>query len=197
MPVGAIAIMSVQRTMNNGIWAGFSIGMGAALGDFIYAGIASLGITFLKDFLLANRLWLALGGGVFLVIMGYKIYVSDTVKQYRAKKSLSKKKMANDFVSSFVLALTNPVTILGFTGFFASFGVITEKTSHFHILMLLVGIFVGATAWWFGISLTVNKLKDKISLKTLVKINRVAGILLLVLGIVLIVSMFVFKKNLH
>lgn len=197
MPVGAIAIMSVQRTMNNGIWAGFSIGMGAALGDFIYAGIASLGITFIRDFLLANRLWLALGGGIFLVIIGFKIYSSDTVKQYRAKSRISKKKIANDFVSSFILALTNPVTILGFTGYFASFGVISENTSHTQILMLLFGIFIGATTWWLGISLTVNKFKDRISLRTLVRINRVAGILLLILGIVLIISMFVFKKRFH
>lgn len=197
MPVGAIAIMSVQRTMNNGIWAGFSIGMGAALGDFVYAGIASLGITFIQDFLFRNRIWLALGGGIFLVIIGYKIYSSDTVKQYRAKKRFSKKKMANDFASSFFLALSNPVTVLGFTGFFASFGVITENTTHVHLLMLLLGIFFGATAWWFGISLTVNKFKDKISLRTLVRINRAAGVFLLVIGIALIISMFVFKESFH
>ncbi len=197
MPVGAIAIMSVQRTMNNGLWAGFSIGMGAAIADFVYAGVAGFGITFIRDFLMENRLWLALGGGVFLIIIGYKIYTSDTVKQIRAKKKFSKKRMANDFMSSFILALSNPVTILGFTGFFASFGVITDKTSSLQIILLLSGIFLGATSWWFGICLTVNKFKKKISLRTLVIINRVAGILVVVLGIVLIISMFVFKKSIH
>ncbi len=196
MPVGAIAIMSVQRTMNNGIWAGFSIGMGAAFGDLLYASIAGLGITFIKDFLLENRLWLAIGGGIFLVIIGYKIYTSDTIKQYRAKNRLTKKKMANDFFSSFILALSNPVTVLGFTGFFASFGVINDKTTHFQIILLLLGIFGGATFWWLSITLLVNKFKDRISLRTLVTVNKIAGVLVLVIGIVLIISMYVFRKKL-
>jgi len=195
MPVGAVAIMSVQRTMNGGLWAGFSIGMGAALGDFVYATIAGFGITFISDFLMKNRLWLALGGGVFLIIIGYKIYTSDTVKQIRTQQRISKKHMANDFVSSFLLALSNPVTVLGFTGYFASFGIISDSTRTLFIIFLLTGIFIGATAWWFGISLTVNKLKNRISLRNLVTVNRVAGILVLVLGIILIISMFVFKKN--
>ncbi|MBN2892290.1 MAG: LysE family transporter [Bacteroidales bacterium] len=193
MPVGAIAIMAVQRTMNNGLWAGFSIGMGAALGDIVYAAVAGFGINFIRDFLLDNRFWLALIGGVFLIFIGYKIYKSDTVKQYRSKKKVSKRKMANDFASSFILALSNPVTILGFTGFFASAGIIGHNTTLFHILILLGGVFVGATSWWFGISLTVNHFKKKITLRKIVMINRVTGVLIVVLGIGIIIGMFVFK----
>lgn len=195
MPVGAIAIMSVQRTMTGGLWAGFTIGMGAALGDFIYAFIAGFGIAFIRDFLLENKFWLAIGGGIFLIIIGYKIYTSDTVKQIRAQKRISKRNYANDFVTSFLLAISNPVTIVGFTGFFASFGVITDTTTNFNIAGLLFGVFLGATSWWLGISFAVDKLKHKISLRNLVMINRVAGILVVVFGILLIISMFVFKKN--
>jgi threonine/homoserine/homoserine lactone efflux protein len=197
MPVGAIAIMSVQRTMNNGLLAGFSIGMGAAFGDLVYATVAGFGITFIRDFLIANRLWLALGGGVFLIFIGYKIYTSDTVKQFRSKKQLSHKKIANDFFSSFLLALSNPVTILGFTGFFASIGIISDNTTFYHIFMLLAGVFLGATSWWLSISFLVNRFKKKISLRRIVMINRIAGVLVVIFGIVLIISMFIFKKNLH
>lgn len=197
MPVGAIAIMSVQRTMNNGLWAGFSIGMGAALGDLVYAAVAGFGITFIRDFLLEYRLWLAIGGGIFLIIIGYKIFKSDTVKQFRSRKKISKKKMANDFVSSFILAISNPVTILGFTGFFATAGIIGENTTLFHILILLASVFLGAITWWFGISLTVNYFKKKITLRKIVMINRITGILIVVLGIGVIAGMFIFKKGIH
>lgn len=192
MPVGAVAIMSVQRTMNNGLWAGFSIGMGAALGDVLYASIAGFGVTFIRDFLITNRVWLSVGGGIFLLFIGYKIFASDTVKQIRSKKRLSKRRMANDFFSSLFLALSNPITILGFTGFFASFGIISEETTLFHILILLLGIFIGATSWWFSISLIVNKFKSKVSLRKIVYINRFAGILVFVIGIVLIIAVLAF-----
>ena len=195
MPVGAIAIMSVQRTMNNGLWAGFSIGMGAAFGDLIYASIAGFGVTFIKDFLMNNKLWLSIGGGIFLLFIGYKIYVSDTIKQIRSKKNLTKRKMANDFFSSLFLALSNPITIIGFTGFFASFGIINDKTTSFHIVMLLLGVFLGATTWWFSISLLINRFKNKISLRNIVYINRFAGIFVFAIGVVLIVAVLVFKKG--
>jgi len=196
MPVGAIAIMSVQRTMNNGLWAGFSIGMGAAFGDFVYAGIAGFSLNFISDFLLENKFWLALAGGIFLLFIGYKIYTSDTVKQFRNKKKLSSSKIANDFVSSFLLALSNPVTILGFTGFFASAGIISKDTSNFRVLILLIGVFLGATLWWFGISLIVNIFKKKITLRKIVIINRITGVLIVILGIAVLIGMFVFERKL-
>ncbi len=198
MPVGAIAIMSVQRTMNNGLWAGFSIGMGAAFGDFVYAAVAGFGLNFIRDFLLDNKFWIALVGGLFLIFIGYKIYTSDTVKQFRSKnKEISKIKMANDFFSSFFLALSNPITIIGFTGFFASFGVISESALLPHVLSLLIGVLIGATIWWFSISLTVNYFKNKITLKKIVIINRIAGIAVVIFGILLIIGMFVFKKEIN
>ncbi len=194
MPVGAIAVMSVQRTMNNGLWAGFSIGMGAGLGDLIYAAIAGFGINIIKDFLLENRFWLALIGGLFLIFIGYKIYNSDTVKQFKTKRKISKRKMANDFVSSFFLALSNPVTILGFTGFFASAGIIGQDTTLFNTLVLLGGVFLGATAWWFGISLIVDHFKDKITLKKIIMINKITGVLIAIFGVAVIIGMFFFKN---
>ena len=193
MPVGAIAIMSVQRTMTNGLWAGLSIGLGAALGDLVYATVAGFGITFIQDFLIANKVWLALIGGIFLIFIGYKIYTSDTVKQFRSKRKLSKRKMANDFASSFILALSNPVTILGFTGFFASVGIISDSTTAFHIILLLIGVFAGASSWWFGISSTINVFKKKITLRKIVMINRVAGVIIVILGIILLISIFAIK----
>jgi threonine/homoserine/homoserine lactone efflux protein len=103
--------------------------------------------------------------------------------------------MANYFISSFFLAITNPITIIGFTGFFASFGVITNNTSFSKILILLLGIALGSSAWWFGIAATVNKFKNRITLRNLVTINRIAGILLVLFGVGLLVSMFVFNKG--
>jgi len=196
MPVGAIAVMSVQRTMNNGLWAGFTIGMGAGFGDLVYAAVAGFGITIIIDFLVANRIWLTLIGGLFLLYIGYKIFTSDTVKQFRTRnKQISKLKMANDFVSSFFLALSNPVTILGFTGFFASTGIISENTTHLNILVMLIAVFVGATSWWFGISMVVNFFKKKITLRRIIMVNRVTGIIIILLGIAVIIGIFFMKKG--
>jgi len=194
MPVGAIAIMTVQRTMNNGLWAGFSLGLGAAAGDLIYATIAGFGISIIKDFLLDNKMWISLVGGVFIIFIGYKIFKSDTVKQYRKKVDMSRKKMANDFFSSFILALTNPGTILGFTWFFATAGVVSHETTPVHIVIMLSGIILGATNWWFTIAFFVNKFKEKISLRNIVMINRFSGIFIILFGFAMIIIAIFFKN---
>lgn len=195
MPVGAIAIMTLQRTINNGFWVGFSIGLGAAAGDVIYAAIAGFGISFIKDFLLNNKMWISLIGGILIIYIGYKIFKSDTIKQYRKKVDMSRKKMANDFFSSFILALTNPGTILGYTWFFATAGVVSYNTTPVHIAVLLLGIILGAVSWWFSIAFFVNKFKNKISLRNIVMINRFSGISIIVIGVVMMI-IAVFFKNL-
>lgn len=192
MPVGAIAVMSIQRTMNNGLWAGFSIGMGAAFGDFVYAAVAGFGVNFIRDFLIENKIWFAVGGGIFLIIIGYRIFTTDTIKQFREQKKITKRKMANDFVSSFILALSNPLTILGFTGFFASASVIDADTTLTNILILLISVFLGATTWWFSISLTVNHFKKKIKLRNIARINKVTGVMIILLGVIFILGPFIF-----
>lgn len=194
MPIGGIAVLSMQRTINNGLFSGFIVGLGAALGDFVYAAVAALGLTMISDFLMSIKTWLAVFGSIFLLIMGYKIYTSDTIKQYRGTDA-KKKGHANYFVTSFFLALTNPVTIIGFTGFFASFGVITNTTLARNIVLLLSGIIIGSTSWWFGISFIINKLKNKMNIRILVTINRVAGVLLVIFGLGLMIAMFVFGKK--
>ena len=192
MPVGAIAILSIQRTINGGLMSGFIIGLGAALADIIYASVAALGLTIISDFLLSIRIYLAIFGGVFLLVMGYKLYTSDTIKQIRSKRH-TKSKHTNSFFTSFLIALSNPITIIGFTGFLASFGIITSNMKTNAILLLLSGITLGAITWWFSISFLVSAFKNKITLRLLITINRLAGVFLFLFGIGLLVAMFIFK----
>jgi len=190
VPVGAIAILSVQRTLNTGLLAGFVIGMGAALADLVYASIAAFGITIISDFLFTNRTLLGLVGSLFLLLIGYRIYFTNTVKEFRRQKTFSKRALANDFVSSLVIALSNPITILGFGGVFASLGVIHKANTNVHLFTLLAGIFAGAILWWFSISSVVEIFRKKITLRKIVMINKVTGIIIYIFGVILIVGMF-------
>lgn len=50
-PMGPVGILCVQRTLNKGRWYGFATGLGAAISDIIYAGIAGFGMSFVMDFI--------------------------------------------------------------------------------------------------------------------------------------------------
>ncbi len=102
MPIGAIGVMSIQKTLNSGMFRGFIIGSAAAIVDLFYASVAVLGLGMIKDFLFAHEKTLGIIGALILLFSGYKIYKSDTIKQYRSRTKLTKMSMANDFLSSFL-----------------------------------------------------------------------------------------------
>ncbi len=190
MPVGAVAILSVQKTLNNGMLPGFVIGLAAAIVDLFYATIAVLGLGIISDFLFKHETTLAIVGSIFLIVSGIKIYKSDTIKQYRTRGNLSKANMANDFFSSILIAASNPVTIIGFGSFFASLGIHEMLHTSFQIFIFLAFIFVGAMSWWLLLSFIINKFRHKIKLKVLVIINRVTGLMVFFIGIAILIMLF-------
>ncbi len=194
MPIGALAVLSIQKTMNGGLTSGFVIGLAAALVDLFYATVAVLGLSIIKDFMLAHELILGIIGAIFLIFSGIKIYRSDTIKQYRSRGKISRVKLANDFVTSIMIAASNPVTIIGFGSFFASFGISAMLNTRFQVFIFLVFIFVGAVFWWFSLSFIVNKFRNKIKLRFMVAINHITGAVVFLIGVGIFIS-FIFFKN--
>ena len=69
-PVGPIGMLCIRTTLERGRVAGFASGLGAALADAIFGAIGVLGITALSDVINAERFWLELFGGLFVVGFG-------------------------------------------------------------------------------------------------------------------------------
>ena len=77
----ADAILMSAKTMRNikqnqGRLTGFVSGLGAASADAIYGCIAAFGLTFITSFLISQKLWLQLIGGLFLCYLGIQTYRS-------------------------------------------------------------------------------------------------------------------------
>src|SRR5690606_413475 len=87
--------------------------------------------------------------------------------------------------STFLLTLTNPMTIFSFMAVFAGVG-LAASTDYGRAATLVAGVFVGSAAWWLLLSGGVALLRDRITPATLGWINRAAGLFLLVFGILLI-----------
>ena len=118
-PVGPIGILCIQRTMAKGRIAGLATGMGAATADAIYGCIAGFGLSFISQFLIDQQVWLKLGGGIFLGYLGLKTILARPRENSIASGS---KGLASDYLTTFLLTLTNPMTILSFTAIFAGLG---------------------------------------------------------------------------
>lgn len=180
-PVGPIGILTIKRTLNEGRRSGFITGMGAACADTLYGMIAGLSLTTVTSFLLTEQYWLKLFGGIFLLILGVITFLT---KPKLARTIVGKKGLMNNFVSTFLLTLTNPFTIFSFLAIFAGFGLGSANITHISSALLIIGVFFGSSLWWLTLSYIVSTLRNKITMDRLFWINRLSGVIIFLFGAV-------------
>jgi threonine/homoserine/homoserine lactone efflux protein len=178
--VGPINVLCISRTLTKGWRSGLVSGFGAATADALYGGIAGFSITFVIQFLLREEFWIRLVGGILLVIIGVSYY-------FKPPQSLSAQKQAgperSDYVSTLLLTLTNPTTVLSFLAILATLGMKEDKASWL-TLLLVGGIFCGSLLWWLILISIVNRLRDRIDDHAMLWMNRIAGVAIGGFGVV-------------
>lgn len=182
-PVGAIGLLNIQRTLALGLLAGLVTGLGAATADAIYGLIAGLGLTAVSSFLADQRLWLGVTGGLFLCYLGVRTFVTPPAE--KAANVQMQFGLWGAFVSTFLLTLTNPMTIFSFMAVFAGLGVATSSStsgSALGAVTLVIGVFIGSTIWSFFLSSVTSLLRSHINRPMMVWVNRVAGVVLVGFG---------------
>lgn len=176
IPMGPIGIICVQRTLHKGQLSGFISGLGAAIADSFFALVAGLGLGFLASFFQEQRLWLMLIGGSILIFLGLKLFLSNLVESVRHPKR-NKSGLVGDFISVFFLTLSNPLTIIFFGAIFAGWNIL-ESGTVWHALWAILGIFLGAMLWWGMLTTLVHAFRDKFSLRRLILLNKIAGLII-------------------
>jgi len=189
-PMGPIGLLCVQRTLNKGRWHGFFSGIGAAFSDILYAGITSLGMGIVIDFITSNEYILHIIGSIVLLIFGIYVFRSNPFKRVHEPKEQSNS-FSQDAVSAFFLTLSNPVIIFLYIALFARFNFIAPEEKLFSILVGLVSILVGALSWWFLITFLVGKLRKIMNLQSLLVMNRIVGVLIIIISVYLLYSLLV------
>jgi len=62
--------------LTGGRIAGFISGIGAATADATYGMIAGFGLASISNFLIGQQIWLRLIGGLFLLYLGIKTFIT-------------------------------------------------------------------------------------------------------------------------
>jgi threonine/homoserine/homoserine lactone efflux protein len=183
IPLGPLGVLCVQKTLSKGRNSGLITGLGASVSDTFYAAISLLGLAFIQEIINENREWVMLVGGIIIVLIGLKIYLTNPIKQIRQKNK--NKKHVEDFFEALFMTITNPGAIFLILGLLAAVGInIGDGVEKASVVTILWGVFVGSAAWWFILSTTINIFRKKFRLKQLIMINRISGIVIFVLGII-------------
>lgn len=184
IPLGPIGILCIQRTLSKGKWSGFATGMGASISDLIFSAIAILGLSFVNDFLTTYRDWVMMIGGVIVAAFGLKIFITNPIKQIKRVQE-GNHQYIQDFISSFIMTISNPGAIFLILGMFAFIGIDTSQYEFGLVVApALLGVFVGTVGWWFTLSTLINMFRNKFRLKQLMITNWIAGIVVMAIGIV-------------
>jgi len=183
IPLGPIGVLCVQRTLSKGRISGFVSGMGAAIVDTFYAALSVIGLAYIQGVFESHEGYFLCFGGVLVIFIGLKIYLTNPVKQIR--KTNTKMHRLEDFISVTLLTLSNPGALFLILGLFALVGLnINADSGSMTISTVLWGVFVGAGIWWYSLSTSISLFRKKFRLKQLWMINRVSGIIIMALGLI-------------
>src|SRR5881396_291761 len=152
-PVGPIGVLCIQRALAQGRLCGFASGLGAATADAVYGCVAGFGLTAVSDLLVTQQTWLQLIGGLFLCYLGVKNFFARPAQSAAAPKGGA---LTGAYASTFLLTLTNPMTILSFAGVFAGLGFGGGATDYAGAALLVSGVFLGSALWWLLLSAGVS-----------------------------------------
>lgn len=189
VPVGPVGILCIRRTILDGRLAGLSSGLGAATADSVFGIIAGFGLTVISDSLFYYQDYLRVGAAAFLLYVGITALMSDPMAKRRSEDDPHG--LFGDFASTFVLTITNPVTILSFLAIFGAIGFTGEEATMAHAAILVAGVWGGSFLWWIGLIAGAGLMRLSFRRQHLVWINRGSGGVLVAAGVLLLCSLVV------
>ncbi len=161
-PVGPIGLLVLRRSLGGGARAGLVCGLGAATADLCYGGLAAAGFTLLARW----QAPAAAAGGLLLCWLAWQAW--------RTKASQAAD--GSGFASTFVLTLSNPMTILSFAALVAGAGAASSG-------WFMAGVFTGSLAWWMLLSCSAAALRPRFPAAGMVWLNRLSALVLLGFGL--------------
>lgn len=185
IPVGPIGVLCIRRTIAEGRLSGFITGLGAATGDAAYGGVATFGLSIITNILVGQQIWFRLIGGAFLIYLGAQTF--ESLPPEKATKSKGGG-ITITYLSTLLLTVTNPLTILMFTAIFGGFGV--SLIGFYQAAILTLGVFLGSVSWWFVLTLIVGLFRSRFDVLWLRAVNMVSGIIIAGFGLWSVVFLF-------
>ena len=183
IPVGPIAILIIQRTLQKGRLHGFFSGLGAASSDTFYALLALIGLSVVLSFIEENKLIIQIAGSSIMMLFGVYIFFQNPAKNIEKSKT-EKSSYWQDYLTSFLLTLSNPLMIFLYIGLFAQYNFISSESHFMEIAIGICSVFTGAALWWFLITLLANIFRKRFNIRGLWILNKATGLLIFVIALV-------------
>jgi threonine/homoserine/homoserine lactone efflux protein len=186
IPVGPVNLTIMSEGARRGFLYALMIGLGASLMETFYCGIAFTGFA---DFFEQGMVKAAMvvASFIFMVFLGLKFLTASSVaSSTKVEQQIAAKvKPHSAFMVGFVRVLGNPGVLLFWI--FLSANLVSHglvKPSPYCKWVCIIGVTLGTSLWFSGLSWAVSLGHKKLSEKTLLRMERGSGLVLLVFGLV-------------
>ena len=183
-PLGPAAILVLQKSLSYGHRAGFYTGLGATTIDTTYATLSIFALAWTQDFINTYEYTIYLIGGPIVALLGASMAFKDPFRKLK-NRNPSRGASIKDYAEAVLTALSNPGAAFVMFALFAFFNVNAGR-SGFSVLPIILGVAAGSMAYWFTFSYIFSKIRNVIKMSALVWLSRIAGIIVMIIGIALL-----------
>ncbi len=184
-PPGPVSLLVVQKTFCHGRGAGFAAGVGSAVVDTFYAVVSLFAFMLIGDFFTRNEAWIMLAGGLLVALVGLSMFRRKPIKTLKVADT-TKAKAVQYALQAAGCALANPGAMAYMFALVALMGLDVSGTVA-PVWFIILLVFAGALTWWFSLAYAANKMRNSFEIKTLNRVNKVAGAVVVGFGLVLMV----------
>jgi threonine/homoserine/homoserine lactone efflux protein len=173
-PVGPIGLLVIQRSLRHGMPVGLATGFGAAVADAVYGALGAYGVTALMAWLQGVRVPMVLFGGAFLLWLAWRTWTALPATSQAV--AVDTPALTTSFVSTFLLTLSNPATILSFVAIFGALS--AQQQAVASPLRMVAGVLVGSALWWLLLCAAVGRLRHRFDAQAQAWVGRASALML-------------------
>lgn len=194
---GPVFFALIKTSIEKGFHAGVAMALGVVTSDVVFVGAILFGSQ-LFDFTVDTRILGVVGSSILFIIGIYYIFKKADITYKNTNKKLNR---AGFFFKGFLMCIFNPsllfhwITVIGAASTIFHRGVpgSMTKTAVMFLTILIVQFGLDTTKAFYA-----NKLRDKISEKSVHRLNQIAGIALIIASFVIIdrlITHFIFSPQ--
>ena len=191
VPIGPVNLICIRRTLAFGTLNGFVSGMGAALGDGVFAAVTGFSLTWIAQLIQGYSTIIELISGAMMVWLGWRTFIAPPVPHCpETGMDRSGSNLGRAMLSTFALTITNPATLMFFGGMFAGLGGLAGGAGSFADASLVVaGVVGGSALWWLVLTTLIGLFHPRIDAQAMWAINRGSGVLVAIFGLVVLIHL--------
>jgi threonine/homoserine/homoserine lactone efflux protein len=193
LPIGPMAVLVIQRTVNRNLKSGIFSGLGVASTDSIWIILAGFSVSYIITFLETYQIYFQIFGAILLFLLGLNIFFSHPIKSLKEFK----RKGTNAFqcyITGMALSFSNPLTVLAYIALLASTHIVFSISDILEPISFVSGFFAGATCWWLLLTNMVNLFRHRFNLRVLWWFNKISGAMIMIF-ILATTAYFLIKGN--